>query len=281
MRANITSGLRQPVHPAQLSSLQSSLPSHRRPARLPILRQPLSVQASIADMSVPGRWHIETEAVHAGDHEHIAGAAITPIFQSATYLLDDDVKKGLGKVKYARCNNTPNHDVSITTQSGARPVLCKPTFIPCAHCNHDLALMVGWTRQCCICITLLVYARDANLDLQALAIKLAALESSEAAMVTSSGMAAISTAILTLLKTGDHMLVQQSLYGATEVLITNDMPEWGITSTRVDADRPDTWEAALKPNTKVTSCQQICWAACQQWHATIRSALQTFQHPPH
>ena len=47
------------------------------------------------------------------------------------------------------------------------------------------------------------------------------------------------------------MLVQNSLYGATEVLITNDFPQWGITSTRVDADKPETWAAALKPNTKV------------------------------
>ena len=87
--------------------------------------------------------------------------------------------------------------------------------------------------------------------LQALAAKVAALENTEDAMVTSSGMTAISTTILTLLRAGDHMLVQTSLYGATEVLFTDDFPEWGITCTRVDADKPETWAAAMKPNTKV------------------------------
>lgn len=64
-------------------------------------------------MSVPhGKWHIDTEAVHAGEAERYAGAAITPIFQSATYVFDGDTSRGYDEVKYARCNNTPNHDVS-------------------------------------------------------------------------------------------------------------------------------------------------------------------------
>ncbi len=67
----------------------------------------------LPDMSVPhGKWHIETEAVHAGEAERYAGAAITPIFQSATYVFDGDTSRGYDEVKYARCNNTPNHDVS-------------------------------------------------------------------------------------------------------------------------------------------------------------------------
>ena len=64
-------------------------------------------------MSVPhGKWHIDTEAVHAGEAERYAGAAVTPIFQSATYVSDGDTSRGYDEVKYARCNNTPNHDVS-------------------------------------------------------------------------------------------------------------------------------------------------------------------------
>lgn len=57
--------------------------------------------------------------------------------------------------------------------------------------------------------------------------------------------------MLTLLRSGDHMLVQQSLYGGTEMFFTNDLPDWGITFTRVDADKPETWAAALTPKTKV------------------------------
>ena len=88
---------------------------------------------------------------------------------------------------------------------------------------------------------------------QALAEKMAALENTEAAMVTSSGMSAISTTLLTLLKSGDHLLVQQSLYGGTEMFLANDLSDWGITFTRVDADKPETWSAAVQPNTKVLS----------------------------
>ncbi len=89
--------------------------------------------------------------------------------------------------------------------------------------------------------------------MQVLAAKMAALENTKAAVVTASGMAAISSTLLTLLKSGDHMLVQQSLYGGSEIFFTNDLPDWGITFTRVDADKPETWAAAVKSNTKVTT----------------------------
>ena len=87
--------------------------------------------------------------------------------------------------------------------------------------------------------------------MQVLAEKLAALENTKGAMVTSSGMSAISTTLLTLLKSGDHLLVQQSLYGGTEMFMSNDLPDFGITFTRVDADKPESWSAAVQPNTKV------------------------------
>ena len=91
---------------------------------------------------------------------------------------------------------------------------------------------------------------------QAVANKVAAVENCKAAMVTSSGMAAISSVLLTLLKAGDHMLVQESLYGGTEMLMSNDLPDWGISITRVNADQPHTWQQHLKPNTKV-SCRGV------------------------
>ncbi len=87
---------------------------------------------------------------------------------------------------------------------------------------------------------------------QALAAKMAALMNTKAAVVTASGMAAISTTLLTLLKAGDHMLVQRSLYGGSEIFFKIDLPDWGISFTRVDADKPNTWAAALQSNTKVT-----------------------------
>jgi cystathionine beta-lyase/cystathionine gamma-synthase len=81
--------------------------------------------------------------------------------------------------------------------------------------------------------------------------KLAALEGTEAALVTASGMAAISAALLGVLNQGDHILANQCLYGGTHSLITEDLPAWGISHDFVDATRPETWEPALKANTRV------------------------------
>jgi cystathionine beta-lyase/cystathionine gamma-synthase len=58
--------------------------------------------------------------------------------------------------------------------------------------------------------------------------KLAALENAEAALVTASGMAAISTSLLTVLKAGDHLLIQSSLYGGTHDLVTRDFQDFGL-----------------------------------------------------
>jgi cystathionine beta-lyase/cystathionine gamma-synthase len=80
--------------------------------------------------------------------------------------------------------------------------------------------------------------------------KLAALENAEAALVASSGMAAISTALLTILSAGDHLLVQDSLYGGTHDFVTKDLGSFGIAFDFVDGDDPSTWKKKLKPNTK-------------------------------
>jgi cystathionine beta-lyase/cystathionine gamma-synthase len=80
--------------------------------------------------------------------------------------------------------------------------------------------------------------------------KLASLENAEAALVTASGMAAISTTLLTLLGTGDHLLAQSCLYGGTHDFLTRDFPALGISHDFIDADAPETWEAKLRPETK-------------------------------
>jgi cystathionine beta-lyase/cystathionine gamma-synthase len=80
--------------------------------------------------------------------------------------------------------------------------------------------------------------------------KLAALESTEAALVTSSGMAAISSALFSLLSAGDHVLAHDGLYGGTYDLLATDLPRLGITCTFVDASRPETWEQHLRPTTR-------------------------------
>ncbi|RMF66875.1 MAG: aminotransferase class I/II-fold pyridoxal phosphate-dependent enzyme [Calditrichaeota bacterium] len=85
---------------------------------------------------------------------------------------------------------------------------------------------------------------------QALHAKLAALENAEAALVTASGMAAISTALLTVLGAGDHFLAQDCLYGGTRDLITTDFPALNISCDFIEGSAPDSWEKKLKPNTR-------------------------------
>jgi len=81
--------------------------------------------------------------------------------------------------------------------------------------------------------------------------KLASLENAEAALVTASGMAAITTALLTILSSGDHFLAQGCLYGGTHEFISKDLAALGISFDFIDGDDPDSWKHKLRPNTKV------------------------------
>ncbi len=87
--------------------------------------------------------------------------------------------------------------------------------------------------------------------------KLAGLENGEAALVTASGMAAISTTLLSILSSGDHLLAQDCLYGGTHDLITKDFPSFGIEVDFVDGDDPDSWRKRLRPNTKAFYIETI------------------------
>ncbi|MBC7187545.1 MAG: aminotransferase class I/II-fold pyridoxal phosphate-dependent enzyme [Calditrichaeota bacterium] len=80
--------------------------------------------------------------------------------------------------------------------------------------------------------------------------KLAALENAEAAVVTASGMAAISTTMLALLRSGDHLIAQNCLYGGTLELFSTDLPALGIDVSFVDGNSPHSWHRALRPTTK-------------------------------
>ena len=87
--------------------------------------------------------------------------------------------------------------------------------------------------------------------------KLAALEGAEAALVTSSGMSAITTSLLTFLKSGDHLLAHSTLYGGTADYVKHDLPQYGIEVDFFDAMIPDVWESKVKPNTKVVYVETI------------------------
>src|ERR1700758_3664219 len=95
------------------------------------------------------------------------------------------------------------------------------------------------------------YLRINNTPSQlALHAKLAALEGGEAPLAMASGMAAISTTLLTILAPGDHLLAQRGLYGGTHHLVAGEFPRLGIERDFIDGDRPDSWAALLRPKTR-------------------------------
>ncbi|MEP7122385.1 MAG: PLP-dependent transferase [Byssovorax sp.] len=102
------------------------------------------------------------------------------------------------------------------------------------------------------------YARLSNTpNHTALHQKLCALEGAEAALVTSSGMAAISAALLGVLRAGDRLLAQRCLYGGTHALVTHDLHELGIEVDFVDASDPSSFAAALRPSTRAFYCETL------------------------
>ena len=80
--------------------------------------------------------------------------------------------------------------------------------------------------------------------------KLAALENAETALVMASGMAAITTTLLSVLSAGDHLLVQECLYGGTHDFLTTDLEGFGIAYDFLKGDDPADWEQQVRPNTK-------------------------------
>jgi cystathionine beta-lyase/cystathionine gamma-synthase len=86
---------------------------------------------------------------------------------------------------------------------------------------------------------------------EAVAEKMAALEGGEAALVFSSGMAAISTSILSIVKAGNHAIFQNDLYGGTHKAVFSELKGYGIDFTVVDAQDPDNFRKAIRKNTRL------------------------------
>jgi len=145
---------------------------------------------------------LATQAIHAGAHQPIEGAVVTPVFQSANYLMHGE--DHYEDLRYIRLHNSPNHRV--------------------------------------------LHAR------------LAALEGGEAALVTASGMAAISGTILSFAKSGEHLLIQKTVYGGTQSFLDHDGAGFGLQHTSVDFMNPagpDAWAKALRPETRLLYVETI------------------------
>ncbi len=92
---------------------------------------------------------------------------------------------------------------------------------------------------------------------EVVAAKLAALENAESAIVTASGMAAISATLLTFLSNGDHLLVQPSLYGGVQTFVTRDFQNFGIQYDFIEPNRPETWKNKLTKRTRAIYVETI------------------------
>jgi O-succinylhomoserine sulfhydrylase len=96
-----------------------------------------------------------------------------------------------------------------------------------------------------------IYSRFSNPNTDEFVRKMCALEGAEAGYATASGMSAVFGSFMALLKSGDHLLCCKSMFGSTHTVITKYLPKYGIEYTYVPADRPEEWEAAIRPNTKM------------------------------
>ena len=96
-----------------------------------------------------------------------------------------------------------------------------------------------------------IYTRLGNPTTTVLENKIAALEEGEAAVATSSGMGAISSTLWTVLKAGDHIVTDKTLYGCTFALMNHGLTKFGVEVTFVDTSNLDEVKKAMKKNTRV------------------------------
>lgn len=101
------------------------------------------------------------------------------------------------------------------------------------------------------------YSRTGNPTTAALEAKLADLEGAEDAVAGASGMAALSTTLLSLLQAGDHLVAPADLFVITRFLVEQDLPRRGVRVTSVDTTDLDAVRAALRPETRVLLTESV------------------------
>lgn len=97
----------------------------------------------------------------------------------------------------------------------------------------------------------LIYSRGNNPTIDILCKKVAALEDCDEALAFASGMAAISAALISFVKQGDHIVSVRNNYSWTNMMMTRFLPRFGVETTFVDGRDPNNFEKAIKANTKI------------------------------
>jgi O-acetylhomoserine (thiol)-lyase len=141
------------------------------------------------------------------------------------------------------------HDVTKTSGTRAVPIYQTSSYV--FNNSEHAANLFGLAEAG------FIYTRLNNPTNDILEQRLAALEGGIGAVVTASGTAAISTALLVLLKAGDHIVASNSLYGGTYNLLKVTLPRLGITTTFVDPSDPSNFKKAAKENTRVFFAESL------------------------
>ncbi|HMO72914.1 MAG TPA: O-succinylhomoserine sulfhydrylase [Paracoccaceae bacterium] len=95
-----------------------------------------------------------------------------------------------------------------------------------------------------------IYARYGNPTVRMFEERIAAVEGTEDAFATASGMAAVSGALMALLRAGDHVVSSRELFGSCLYILEEILPRWGVSVTFVDGSDLGQWQAAVRPGTK-------------------------------
>ena len=145
------------------------------------------------------------------------------------------------------------HRAPSAAPSTSKP-LVPPLDLSVVYCPTDLdhvdALSDGKAEG-------FIYARDGHPNAAQLAEKMARLEGGEAGLVCASGMGAIAAVFLSLLSQNDHLLVGSGIYGKTTVLVTRQLPRWGIEHSFFDATDPATLRSRLTARTRLVFVETI------------------------
>ncbi len=96
-----------------------------------------------------------------------------------------------------------------------------------------------------------IYTRFSNPNNNEFVEKMCLLEGCEDGIATASGMAAVFVSMAGLLRSGDHVLVSRAVFGSTHQILTQLFPRWGISHTYVDPRDASTWEASIRPETRM------------------------------
>ena len=141
------------------------------------------------------------------------------------------------------------HDTSLTQGTRAVPLYQSTSYVfnNAEHAANLFALAEpGY-----------IYTRLNNPTNDVLEQRLASLEGGIGAVVTAGGTAAISTTLLTLLRSGDHIVASNSLYGGTYNLLNVTLPRLGITTTFVDPSNPENFAEAVQENTRAFFAESL------------------------